>query len=554
MPSQNNANPPLPKLLVVDDQPVCVLALFAAFSVDHKVFAANSGERALALCSSNLPDLILLDVGMDGMDGYAFCSMLKADSLLRDIPVIFVTGHSDTESETKALEVGAVDFITKPINPTIARARVATHLALQDKARRLRAEVNEQKRLSQELQLHRDHLEDMVNQRTQQLVAALQKAEAASQAKTIFLANMSHEIRTPMNAILGFTHMLERSQPTPEQSVHLGKLGGAAQHLLSIIGNIMDISKLEEGALELDSVDFDLAVVLSEMAANLEQIPRQDRVQLKTSLQDIPLWLHGDPARLRQCFFNLAHNAIKFTHTGSVSLRTQLLSEDEKGVLVRFEVTDTGIGVAPELAGRLFKAFEQGDSSNTRVYGGNGLGLAISATLARLMGGDIGVQSEPGNGSTFWFTAKLARGSNPTATPQEVTDESAESRLRRLYKGTKVLVVDDDMFNREIAAETLQDVGFDVDMACDGIEAVEKTKAHEYALIVMDVQMPKMNGLDATRAIRALPGWLSKPILALTANAQIEDRRACEAAGMSDFLTKPINPTVLYQSALKRLR
>jgi CheY-like chemotaxis protein len=269
--------------------------------------------------------------------------------------------------------------------------------------------------------------------------------------------------------------------------------------------------------------------------------------------QLVPLWLRGDATRVRQALLNFAGNAVKFTDSGFVALRALLLDESADGILVRFEVEDTGIGISPVEQGHLFKAFEQADVSTTRKYGGTGLGLAISQRLARLMGGDAGVDSTFGQGSTFWFTARLRRGQGimpalAIAATDEVAD--AEVTLRR-YAGQRILLVDDVDMNREVAQMLLQQTGLLVDIAENGRQAVDQARAHAYALILMDVQMPVMDGLEATRAIHALPGHELTPVLAMTANAFDEDRRACLEAGMVDFIPKPVDPDVFHKTLLK---
>ncbi len=552
-------------------------------------------------------------------------------------------------------------------------------------------------RITAEVQGYRHHLEDLVQERTRELkqlnnalAQARDKAEAASRAKSAFLANMSHEIRTPMNAIIGLTHLLRRDSVNPIDHERLGKVSGAAHHLLELINDILDLSKIEAGKLTLEQTDFSLDALLSRTCALIGDRARAKGLEMVLRTERLPDMVCGDSTRLSQALLNLLSNAVKFTSSGWVMLNATLEEEDAAYVHLRFEIRDTGPGIAADQQWRLFAAFEQADTSTTRRYGGTGLGLAITRHLAELMQGEVGMQSEPGQGSLFWFTARLERASSrsarlrtaslrdlkvlvvddlpearealvhmlqslgvqadtangcdealaalrrvspyapydamlmdwqmpqhdgietlrrmqaemPQAVPPGVlatavdderiwsearqagfgtvllkpvtpstlhdslmelvfghapTSASAawsgrgETALRRHNAGAHVLLVEDNAVNREVAFDLLRSAGLEVDVAEDGLQAVEKARSAVFDLILMDVQMPGMDGLQATRAIHALPGHAGTPIVAMTANVFEEDRAACLEAGMVDHVAKPVEPHVMFSTLMRWL-
>lgn len=644
-----------PCLLVVDDQPVNIQALYRVFADDHRVLMATTGEKALALCREAKPDLLLLDVVMPGMDGLEVARRLQADPATSDIPIIFVTARGDAEDEARALAAGAVDFIVKPANPVVVRARVRTHLELSRSRALLSAtleatadgilvsdvqgglitcnqrfermwnlpqgmvergrdlhvfrfmqaqmvddqtdlqslidvasstgeeiastvelkdgriferhltplhasgrvtghvfsfrEVTQRLMAERALEELNASLEAKVRKRTEALAQASRIASAANQAKSEFLSNMSHEMRTPMNSVLGLSYLALRAGPTPKVREYLERINESGQHLLGLISNVLDFSKIEAGRLDLENIDFTVEGVVDEVVKQLSDPATQKglrlRVELDESLRGHPL--RGDPLRIRQVLLNFVGNAIKFSSSGSITLRARADSQDLGGVELAFEVEDQGIGMTQAQVARLFRAFQQADASTTRRFGGTGLGLAISRKLAMLMGGDVGARSQPGQGSTFWFKVPLLWGETLPPAQHDPADRGTR------FDGCRVLVVDDNVLNQRVAGELLQSVGAEVLSASDGMQALQVLSEERVDLVLMDVQMPVMDGLEATRRIREEPQTAGLRVIAMTANARREDEAACRAAGMDDFVTKPVVPTEFYATVARWL-
>ena len=498
----------LPLILAIDDTPANLLTLRKALGDEFDLQFATSGATGLALAIESPPDLILLDVMMPDMDGYETCHRLLADPSTRDIPIIFITAQNSPDDETLGLEAGVVDFISKPVNPSVLRARVRTHLKMKRMADQLRSMAF--------------------------------RAVEASRSKSQFLANMSHEIRTPMNAIVGMLTLLGRTSLTPKQADYVAKSENAAQSLLGLLNDILDISKAEAGKMMLEPQPVSLTQMVEDVQVIVSAYIGTRPVKLKPNLdKDLPLQVLCDGLRLKQVLINLCGNAVKFTPDGEVDLSIQHISTDADCVTLKFCVQDNGIGIAPENQDRIFSGFTQAEASTTRRFGGTGLGLAISQHLIAMMGGKLELQSALGRGSLFYFSLILPIVAKYSLTSTKPTAVSGTLVL----SGMRILVVEDNFVNQQIASELLEGEGAIVQLANDGQEAIDLIEATKlpFDVVLMDMQMPVMDGLTATRAIRKK--WCASvlPIVAMTANAMDSDRQACLDAGMNDHVVKPFS-------------
>ena len=664
-------------ILIVDDNPANLGTLFDYLSnFGFTVLLAQSGEDALESVKENLPDIILLDILMPGIDGFETSRRLKSDRETSDIPVLFVSALSEAVDKVKGFEVGGVDYITKPFQHEEVFARITTHLNIQrlkkhleEKNSDLQNEIAVRKQTESALRASEARFREMfeshsaamlliepesgkimnanrsaslfygysleefsslrisyinqmspdrVHEKMQQAKAGMEncfifphrlkngkirtvevhsspikvnnegllfsiihdvtdrerirkkirnivkelkiakkRAESANTAKSEFLANMSHEIRTPMNAVVNMARLLADTELNPKQQEYAETIVSSSGMLLSVINDILDFSKIEAGKLELEILDFNLVRIIEEIISISGIMAKEKGLGLMKEINaDVPEYLRGDAVRLRQILLNLINNAVKFTEKGEVKLCISLEKESDSNATLRFTVTDTGIGIPENLKDRLFKSFSQADASTTRRYGGTGLGLAISKQLAEMMGGEIGVESKEGIGSTFWFTAEFDKGSEVRGAGSESAKKPLTSNLEPLTP-IRILLVEDNIMNQKVALAILKNLGFSADTADNGRKALELLGTVVYDLVLMDIQMPEMGGIEAAKMIRsgvrgpgseAYPSPRTShlvPIIAMTAHAMKGDRENYLKAGMNDYVAKPIEPDEL---------
>ena len=530
-----------PTILAIDDTPANLKTLGAALTCDYDLQVASSGVEGLAYAMESPPDLILLDIMMPEMDGYEVCRRLKADARLKNIPVIFITAMTEAEAETAGLELGAADYLTKPINVSIARLRIQNLL--------------ERETLRKQAELHRDQLEEQVKERTLSLSIAKEAAEAANRLKATILANISHEFRTPMNGVLGMARMARQRIQDVKAIEYLNKAENAANRLLATLTGLLDLALAESKRLTLERSSFRLADITARASESFGTALHAKNLVIQyhdaTPSPSVPEWLIGDPLRIGQILHELIGNAVKFSQQGCIEVESHVEEDASGRFWLGYRVSDQGIGIAPENHRRIFEPFLQVDGSSTRQYGGNGIGLALCRQLAHHMGGDLTVTSTPGQGATFSLRIPIEKYLD--SKPGSPLEQGTEEALRTRHAGAHILVAEDDFVIQEMISSALELVGLTVFLANDGADAIEMARSAQFELVLLDLMMPRVSGIEAARAIRAMPRYSKTPILAVTARVFESDRDECLRAGINAHIPKPFAEDLLLNSVLEWL-